>query len=131
MDTPKYENAHKTSADMLRQYQDMILENQEEQIDETEEQVEEAQEEQIEETKDEVKEEEVDESTEESVEEAKDEEVDESKEEVEETVTQASVIPSTQTLRAYCCLLHMPTLSDQSQDFLIANMRACHHLLSA
>ena len=101
MDTPKYENAHKTSADMLRQYQDMILENQEEQIDETEEQVEEAQEEQIEETKDEVKEEEVDESTEESVEEAKDEEVDESKEEVEETVTQASVIPSTQTLRSY------------------------------
>ncbi|SVC32802.1 uncharacterized protein METZ01_LOCUS285656, partial [marine metagenome] len=40
MDTPKYENAHKTSADMLRKYQDMILENQEE-IDEDDEQVEE------------------------------------------------------------------------------------------
>ena len=37
----------------------------------------------------------------EQVEEEKDEEVDESKEEVEETETQASVIPSTQTLRSY------------------------------
>ena len=82
MDTPKYENAHKTSADMLRKYQDMILENQEEQIDE-EEQVEE---EQVEEAKDE----EVDESKEE-VEEAKDEEIDESKEEVEEYRTLLTV----------------------------------------
>ena len=40
MDTPKYDNAHKTSADMLRKYQDMILENQED-IDEDDEQVEE------------------------------------------------------------------------------------------
>ena len=55
MDTPKYENAHKTSADMLRKYQDMILENQEEQIDE-EEQVEEAKDEEIDEDKEEVEE---------------------------------------------------------------------------
>jgi DNA gyrase inhibitor GyrI len=40
MNTPKFDNAHKTSADMLRKYQDMILENQEE-IDEDDEQVEE------------------------------------------------------------------------------------------
>ena len=77
MDTPKYENAHKTSADMLRKYQDMILENQEEIEEDTDD-------EQVEEgklpaglqahidAKNESKDEEIDE--------AKDEEVDESKE---------------------------------------------------
>ena len=111
MDTPKYQNAHKTSADMLRKYQDMILENQEE----DEEQVEEgklppglqahidAKNESKDEEVDESKDEDIDESKDEDIDESKDEdEVDESKdEEVDESVVKATVIPSTGALRSY------------------------------
>ncbi len=76
-------NTHETSATILRKYQDMILENQEE--------VDEAKDEELDENQ-----EEVDESKDEEVDESKDE--DDDKDEVKET---AREIPSTPTLRYY------------------------------
>ena len=84
-------NTHETSATILRKYQDMILENQEE--------VDEAKDEELDENQ-----EEVDESKDEELDEAKDEEVDESKDEdddKEEVKETAREIPSTPTLRYY------------------------------
>ena len=68
MEIQKFTNNATTSADMLRKYQDMIVENQ------GDEDLEEAENEEV----DESKEEEVDESKEEEVDESKEEEVDES-----------------------------------------------------
>ena len=52
METPKYQNNAKTSADMLRKYQDMILEHSQEVDDAKDEEVDESKEEELDEAKD-------------------------------------------------------------------------------
>ena len=103
METPKtYANSQVTSADMMRKYQDMIVENQEEK-----EEVEEAKEEDTEK---------------EEVEEAKEEEVEESEEQVDEgeQIEETTDTPAPQTaqdlLRSYADLVAEAQKKDNEED---------------